>query len=53
MQARAPRRRGHSTRNNTIEKERDFWGAAEEGRGERGKKYSFVKNVKDFCFVFE
>jgi len=53
MQARAPRRRGHSRRNNTIEKER-FLGGSGRGEGrERKKKYSFVKNVKDFCFVFE
>jgi len=51
MQARAPRRRGHSGRNNTIENKRDFCGEVEEGRGERErererkKKYSFVKNV--------
>jgi hypothetical protein len=49
MQARAPRRRGHSGRNNTIEKERFLGGQWKRGgareREREEKKYSFVKNV--------
>jgi len=52
MQAHAPRRRGHSRRINTIEKERDFWGGSGRGEGrEREKKnIHLLKMCKIFVF---